>query len=146
MGDWDLYRTPVLGGMPQTIAPDVDSNIAFSPEGHRIAYARANDPEVGKYRFLVANSDGTDETVLRIEPSTSDLLPAFLSWSPAGNRIAFTVNRPNDALGVVRLFDLSRKQVLPFASFPNETTQEVLWLRDDSLAVNYQRKGAIGRG
>jgi serine/threonine protein kinase/Tol biopolymer transport system component len=146
LGDWDLYRTPVLGGMPQTIAPDVDSNIAFSPDGHRIAYARANDPEVGKYRFLVANSDGTDETVLRIEPSTADLLPAFLGWSPAGNRIAFTVNRPNDALGVVRLFDLSRKQVLPFASFSNEATQEVLWLRNDSLAVIYQRKGAIGRG
>jgi len=47
---------------------------------------------------------------------------------------------------VVKLFDLSRRQVLPFASFQNESTQEVSWLRNDSLAVIYQRKGAIGRG
>jgi serine/threonine protein kinase len=146
MSDWDLYRTPVLGGTLQIIAPDVDSNIAFSPDGHRIAYVRANDPDLGKYRLLVANADGANETVLQIEPSTSELLPASLTWSPAGNRIAFTVTSPSDALGVVKLFDLSSKQVLPFASFQNESTREVLWLGNDSLAVIYQRKGAIGQG
>ena len=36
----NLYRTPVLGGTPQTIARDVDSNVTFSPDGQHIAYVR----------------------------------------------------------------------------------------------------------
>ncbi len=59
--EWDLYRTPVLGGTPQLILRDLDTGITFSPDGHRIAYVRANDPEVGKYRLLTANPDGSDE-------------------------------------------------------------------------------------
>src|SRR5215831_17590430 len=34
----NLYRSPVLGGTPQTIVQHIDSDIAFSPDGHRIAY------------------------------------------------------------------------------------------------------------
>ena len=64
--EWDLYRTPVLGGTPQLVLRDLDTGITFSPDGHRIAYARANDPDVGKYRLLTANSDGSDETILQI--------------------------------------------------------------------------------
>src|ERR1700723_3666395 len=33
-----LYRTPVLGGTPQILVRDIDSDIAFSPDGRRIAY------------------------------------------------------------------------------------------------------------
>jgi serine/threonine protein kinase len=49
--EWDLYRTPVLGGTPQIVVRDVDTGITFSPDGHRMAYARANDPDVGKVSF-----------------------------------------------------------------------------------------------
>jgi eukaryotic-like serine/threonine-protein kinase len=49
--EWDLFRFPVLGGTPQMIVGDVDSNICFSPDGRRMAYPRGNDPEVGKYRI-----------------------------------------------------------------------------------------------
>ena len=31
--DFDLYRAPVLGGNPQIIGRDIDSNAAFSPDG-----------------------------------------------------------------------------------------------------------------
>ncbi len=44
----DLYRAPALGGTPQIIVRDIDSNATFSPDGKQIAYERANDPEVGK--------------------------------------------------------------------------------------------------
>ena len=57
--EWDLYRSPVLGGTPQLILRDLDTAITFSPDGHRIACVRANDPEVGKYRLLTANPDGS---------------------------------------------------------------------------------------
>ena len=60
----DFYRAPVLGGTPKVIAHDVDTNITFSPDGKRIAYARANDPEVGKFQLLTANPDGSDEKMI----------------------------------------------------------------------------------
>ncbi len=63
---YNLYRTPVLGGTPQTIARDVDSDVAFSPDGQHIAYTRENDPDVGKYRLLMASMDGSGERVLQI--------------------------------------------------------------------------------
>jgi serine/threonine protein kinase len=64
--DFNIYRTPVLGGTPQVVARDVDSAITFSPDGARMAYFRANDPDTGKYRLLSAKLDGSDEKVLRI--------------------------------------------------------------------------------
>src|ERR1700751_4662972 len=41
-----IYRIPVLGGAPQVVAKDVDSNVSFSPDGSLITYVRQNDPEV----------------------------------------------------------------------------------------------------
>src|SRR5271163_2656074 len=85
--EWDLYRTPVLGGAPQKIVNDVDSNITFSPDGHRMAYCRGNDPDVGKYRLLSANLDGSDETILIIGTNLSAEFPRQVSWSPDGKAI-----------------------------------------------------------
>jgi Tol biopolymer transport system component len=72
---WDVYRAPVLGGTPQQIVEDVDSDLTFSPEGRRLAFLRANDPEEGKYRLIAAAPDGSDETVLHIEPTTINGFP-----------------------------------------------------------------------
>jgi eukaryotic-like serine/threonine-protein kinase len=65
---FDLYRAPVLGGTPQKIVSDVDSNTTFSPDAQRMAYARGNDPEIGKYRLLTAGLDGSNERILTIGP------------------------------------------------------------------------------
>jgi len=40
-----LYRSPLLGGTPQKLASDVDSNITFSPDGQRFAFIRADNPD-----------------------------------------------------------------------------------------------------
>jgi len=47
-----LYRAPVLGGTPQKLVTDIDSNITFSPDGRQIAYFRDNNPDAGKQRLL----------------------------------------------------------------------------------------------
>ena len=57
----DLFRMPVLGGMPQMLAKDVDTAPTFSPGSNRIAFIRSNDPELGKYRLIAINPDGSDE-------------------------------------------------------------------------------------
>ena len=81
--DYNLYRAPVLGGTPQTAVRDIDSEISFSPDGKRMAYMRANDPEIGKSRLLSADLSGNDEKILRIAPIGES--SAYLSWSRTAN-------------------------------------------------------------
>ena len=137
---WNLYRTPVLGGAPQVTVRDVDTGITFSPDGQRISYARSNDPEVGKYRLLSANADGSEETILRIAPTTLEETPLFITWSPDGKRIAYSA--PGDAMGAIKMFDISGQQVRPVVSLKDELVHEVVWLPSGRwLLVVYEAKG-----
>ena len=140
--EWDLYRTPVLGGTPQLILRDLDTGITFSPDGHRIAYVRANDPEVGKYRLLTANPDGSDEAILQIAPNGPAVFPHGLTWSPDGKRLSYSVFALGAVLGAIKSFDVAGKQVEPFASFKNEMVFDVVWLPGGRwLLARYQHKG-----
>ena len=139
---WDLYRTPVLGGTPQKIVNDVDSNITFSPDGRRIAYARGNDPEVGKYRLLTANLDGSDEQILIIARNAADTFPRVLSWSPDGKTIIYSVYTGGKALGTIMSFDVATKQGKEFAAYPDDLVHEVTWLPNGrALLAMYREKG-----
>jgi eukaryotic-like serine/threonine-protein kinase len=140
--EWDLYRMPVLGGTPQLILHDLDTGVAFSPDAHRIAYARANDPEVGKYRLLTANSDGSDETILQIAANGAGSLPRGITWSPDGKSITYSLFTLTDVLGTIKSFDLTGKQAEPLASFKNELVFNVVWLPSGQwLLARYNQKG-----
>ena len=84
--DYDLYRTPVLGGNPQLLIKDIDSTPSFSPDGQRFVFVRANDPEPGKYFVLIANADGSGEKTI-LTGSMAVPLSAPV-WSPDGTVIA----------------------------------------------------------
>src|SRR5258705_10204387 len=86
--NFDLYRAPVLGGTAQTVARGIDSDITFSPDGRRIAFARANAPEAGKFALITVNLDGTDEKLAMSAAPASDV-PSSVAWSPDGGEIAF---------------------------------------------------------
>ena len=138
-----LYRAPVLGGTPQVLVRDIDSDIGFSPDGHRIAYARGNDPEVGKYRLLSANLDGNDEKVLLIALAPGNSVPSFLAWSPDGKQIAFTEPPTSDALSGISLFNFDNNKVERLASFQEKSINQLKWPPDGSgLIVDYQQAGA----
>ena len=142
--DFSIYRTPVLGGTPQVVVVDVDSAITFSPDGRRMAYIRANDPEPGKYRLLSANLDGSDEKVLYIAPL--NFLGRWLAWSPDGKTIAYPEARPGDALGGINLFDLATGK-LRTLGLNDAMPSEMEWSSTgDGLFVTYNQKGAnLGR-
>ena len=141
--EWDLYRTPVLGGAPQMIVRDIDTGVTFAPDGRQMAYMRANDPEVGKYRLLVANPDGSEEKVVRVAPDTSaEGLPRFLSWSPDGKRVAYSIFTLGDALGTIKTIDVATQKVQALASFNSSLVFEIEWLPGGKwLLSRYQEKG-----
>ncbi|MGC2720892.1 MAG: protein kinase, partial [Candidatus Acidiferrales bacterium] len=100
-----LFRVPVLGGTPQLVAVDVDTNVAFSPDGSRICFARANNPDVGKFQVLTANADGTDEKLLYTGAEAS--IPTAVSWSPDAKQIAAaSPNVDRSDLGSITVADV----------------------------------------
>ncbi|HEV2182489.1 MAG TPA: protein kinase [Candidatus Acidoferrales bacterium] len=142
--EFNLYRAPVLGGMPQEIVRDIDSGVTFSPDGKRMAYMRANDPEVGKWRVLTASIDGGDEKVLEIEPGQNP--PQFLAWSSDGENIAESLLQPGNALGGIDALDVASGKALSVARFDDKRVFELAWLPDGhGLLMLYIAKG-IGRG
>jgi serine/threonine protein kinase/Tol biopolymer transport system component len=137
-----LYRAPVLGGTPQVLVRDIDSDISFSPDGRRIAYFRGNDPEVGKYRLLAANQDGNEEKILLIAPITGGNLPGFLAWSPDGKQLAFSQPPLENALSGVALFDFNTNKVEQLATFEDKSVSQLQWPPDgNGLFVDYQQAG-----
>jgi len=133
---FNAFRAPVLGGTPQLIVRDVDSALTFSPDSRRIAYTRANDPEVGKYQTLIANTDGTDEKLLFSGPAAE--FPVSVSWSPDNKQIASVFSGP-DGSSIIELRDVTTARVE--GSFPLRAVQvnDLAWLPDGGgLAVTHQ--------
>jgi len=141
--DFTIYRSPVLGGTPQVVARDVDSGFTFSPDGARIAFFRANDPETGKWRLLSAKIDGGDEKVLVVEPLV--YLPRWVAWSPDGKQIAYPDVRPG-SFGGMSLYDVSSGKVQNL-TFADKDISSLQWSNGgDGLFVAYQQKGpSLGR-
>src|SRR2546427_10073636 len=113
-----------------------------------MAYLRGNDPEVGKYRLLTANLDGTDETVLHIEPLTGVGVPSA-AWSPDGKKIVYSLFAPGETrLGTVYSFDGARKRMHPIAAFKDKTILEVRWLptKRRPMVNNNTRASVIAMG
>src|SRR5467141_1553382 len=124
---FDIYRAPVLGGTAQTVARGIYSDITFSPDGHRVAFARSNAPEPGKYALITINLDGTDEKVLRVAAPASDA-PSSVAWSPDGKQLAYRLLRPGKALGGIALLEVGSGQIGNFATFDDKLTLDFKWL------------------
>jgi Tol biopolymer transport system component len=139
---FNLFRATVLGGAPQMIVADVDSNVAFSPHGKRIAYMRGNDPVINEFRLLSAAQDGSDEKVL-YKGSLNDTDIAAIAWSPDGKEIAWSNGNPEAHL---ILFDVATGKVRQFGTWKSTFIASPVWMPDGSgLLVRY-RPTVIARG
>jgi Tol biopolymer transport system component/predicted Ser/Thr protein kinase len=87
--EYDLYRIPVLGGTPQPVVKDVDTNPSFSPDGQRFVFLRANDPDPGKFHLVIANADGSNEKSVFTGPMANLIVDS--SWAPDGKAIAAVI-------------------------------------------------------
>ena len=122
-----LWRMPVLGGTPQVVVRDVDRGPTFSPDGKRVAYIHGNDPDLGKYRILSANADGSDEKVLLIEKLP---LPDTLSWSPDGKSIAFNSYAHENMPAQIHILDIASGKETQLTQDPGRGFYGVVWNPD----------------
>jgi len=125
-----LYRAPLLGGTPERLAEDVDSNVTFSPDGSKLAFLRYDNPEAGKYQLIVRSVDGSQETVLASGSNSQQLF--YVAWSPDGKKIVSTELQPSaDALtGLVEIDVNTGRQKLLLGS-PGDVVSPT-WMPDGS--------------
>ena len=135
--EFDLFRIPVLGGTPQVVIRNIDTNITFSPDGREVAFGRG-DPNANKYSLIIADVDGSGEKVIDEGPVAS--IPSSPAWSPDGKKIVSNVFQPDAInLGGIDVFDIQQGKSRPIARFPDKGISELKWVPDGSgLIVLYQ--------
>jgi Tol biopolymer transport system component len=142
-----VYRIPILGGTPEAIVRDVDSEVAFSPDGTRLAFLRGA-PRALKVRLFVSNADGSGSPQQLAETGFDGFrMHASVAWSPDGRSIAVPAGGVNLAgrlanasiisvdagSGAMRHFASPRWQSVLFAD----------WIDDDTLVVSAQEPGKL---
>jgi serine/threonine protein kinase len=91
-----LYRAPVLGGTPEKLVSDIDTNVSFSPDGKKIVYMTANSPKPGEYRVTIRALESGEEKQLATGPYSEALRDP--DWSPDGKTIVCAVSQPGTAI------------------------------------------------
>ena len=124
-----LYRAPLLGGAPEKLAEDVDSNVTFSPDGRKVAFMRFDNPKAGEYQLIVRDVQSGAEKVLASGPRKQEL--GSPAWSPDGKIIVCNVIQPGGALTGLDTIDPQSGQQRPlFRS--DDVVSQTEWLPDGS--------------
>ena len=121
-----LYRAPMLGGTPQKLVTDIDTNISFSPDGREFAYAVYNNPEVGKYRLVIQSVENGETRELSSGPA--DLRFDDPAWSPDGKTIVGVTRPPGDALTGLTAVDVHNGQPRLFFAPSGSVLSLPVWL------------------
>jgi Tol biopolymer transport system component len=133
-----LYRAPLLGGAPQKLVSDVDSNVTFSPDGKKFAFMRYDYPEHGKYQLIVRPVEGGDEKVLSDGPISNALRSP--AWSPDGKIIVCEMLDPGNGYISLAAVDAATGQIRRFFSSNERIFFIPAWLPDGSGVLGLARE------
>ena len=134
-----LFRVPVLGGSPLRVIHDVDSPVAFSPDGAEMAFVRM-DPVAGVTYLMLANPDGANVRSLATIGGDEFYGSKTISWSPRGDVILLPLITSNEARSNVYAVDVksgARKALTD----PWSSIRGAAWMPDGRsflLTANHQ--------
>jgi Tol biopolymer transport system component len=145
-----LFAVPsVGGGQPRKVVYDVDTAVAFSPDGSRIAFGRGV-PTRRENHVIVANADGSAERTLAVfprygnvprpvwHPDGTKIVTAAVDLNPGWDVAPMEIDVASGALrriGKTRRFEISDLAFLPdgsallIAAADAETAREQVWLQ-----------------
>lgn len=123
-----LYRAPVLGGTPQKLVTDIDSNLSISPDGKKFAYVVQNNPKIGDYRVVIRSVEGGDERDLHIGPMNEQL--SDVAWSPDGKTIVSSALEAGEKLSGLYAIDVASGKLTLFATSNEKSLSHPAWLPD----------------
>jgi Tol biopolymer transport system component len=132
-----LYRAPLLGGTPQKLLSDVDSNISFSPDGKQFAFMRYDNPVAGRYQLILHSVDDGSERVLASGSNSQNLF--YPTWSPDGKTIACSQAHPVNFLEGLVLIDIASGKQSTFYASTKQLFEGARWLPDGSGFVGLIR-------
>ena len=129
-----LHRVSVLGGDPQKLIDDVDSGVAVSPDGTRLAFRR-HVPDSREDRLVVANVDGSNEEVIATRQ-----VPALFGkpeWSPDGRLLAHHVINKDDQgdYATIEATGLSDRSTTTISSARWQSIHSMEWLPESNGLV-----------
>jgi serine/threonine protein kinase len=124
-----LYDAPMLGGTPRLLIKDVDSPIAFSPDGQRFAYLHRHGDSAAT-DLKIARRDGTfDRDLFHQKEVLTDSLT--LAWSPDGKTIVIPIAQPTPQdLGGFLVVDVASGSIKQAAIAKARIYFEPSWLPD----------------
>jgi serine/threonine protein kinase/Tol biopolymer transport system component len=134
-----VYRAPLLGGTPERLSDDVDTNVTLSPDGQKLAFMRYDNPEPGKYQLIVRSLADGRESALTGGPTTQSLFAPV--WSPDGKTILCVENQPGDGVtGLVAVDTATGQQNLVISS--GDSLDHPVWMPDGKALLALDRDSA----
>lgn len=125
-----LYRAPLLGGVPQKLAEDVDTNVTVSPDGKEVAFVRYDNPEPGKYRLIVRPVQGSDADERTLVGGSKSQALYSPSWSPDGKVIVCDVLNAGGFVASLTAIDVKDGKQKIFFSGNTQVFEVSAWMPD----------------